>query len=327
MSSSAQSDDGEAFPPPAADDGQDDFPEPHNDDFPEPHNDDFPEPHGDDDKDGIDDATKPRSDFPAPPGADDSAAKDAAAAADAVTRRRQLVDRSKELRQKRRASMKVSLQLRSLNMQHGGKAAPSPRMAAPRQRRAVLDHGTANKLTVKHTGKDLDGREVNAVERRRVGAVSNAGSMLLKDAGAGGEVGSEGVEIAANPIGLANEYSEQMLPDIGKGKYTYAGGKTWFCVRGTKKFFDCEKRILALQMPKDIEPFAGAEEDLPNEILCLEVLRRDKERLHVATQVWLHGCAAQCSQPKSVVETVFSLCWLFLFASGKQSHRHADGQA
>lgn len=289
MSTSAQSGDGEAFPPPSADDGQDDFPEPQGDDFPEPQNDDFPEPHNDDDDNvGVDGVANPHSDFPAVPQADDSAEKDAAAAADAVARRRQFVDRSKELRQKRRASMKVSLQLRSLNMQHGGKAAPSPRMEAQRQRRAVLDHGTANKLTVKHTGKDLDGREVNAVERRRVGAVSNAGSMLLKDAGAGGEVGTaESADATANPIGLVNEYSEQMLPDIGKGKYTYAGGKTWFRVRGTKKFFDCEKRRLAQQMPKDVEPFTGTEEDLPNDVLCLEVLRRDKERLHVATQVGL----------------------------------------
>ena len=245
----------------------------------------FPPPGSGDDKADVPSAedSADQLEFPEPESADSASPKPDAEARvrarnSSIVAQNAFKDKSKQLRQQRRASMKVSLQLQALNMQRGGTSRLSARGRQQRQRRNVLNQETANKLVVKHTGKDLNGNDVNTTERRRVGAVSNAGSILLKDSVAGDDPNS-GVS------SLLNEYSEQMLPDIGSNLFRYVGGDVWFQIRKNKLFFNCKTRQTSKSPPKGIKLFSGSDEELPKAVLRLEVLRRDKERLRVATQV------------------------------------------
>ena len=115
-----------------------------------------------------------------------------------------LIDRTKKLRQQRRASMKVNLQLQALNMQFGSTAASTSLGATKARRRQVLNSSTANKLKVQHTGTTLAGEVVTPVERRRAGAVSNAGAQVLRSE----TIGSELPEDTASQ--LVNAHSQQV---------------------------------------------------------------------------------------------------------------------
>jgi hypothetical protein len=83
-----------------------------------------------------------------------------------------------------------------------------------------------------------------------------------------------------------SDHSEQILADIGQGVYRYAGGDVWFQERKKPRgYYNCATRAKAAALPDSVVPFKGGDDELPVEVLRLEVLRRDKERLRVASQV------------------------------------------
>jgi hypothetical protein len=170
--------------------------------------------------------------------------------------------RNLQLRQQRRATLRASLQLQTLNLQLAGTGSAD---------------GALSQAIVRPTL----GRSVN---------LSNAGTSLL-----------------ANPADLAQAFSEQLLPEIGRGQFRYAGGNTWFeriggggggggsadAVSSNHKgapagrFLNCATNQTAAALPLGVTPSTGDPdaEGLPEEVLRLEVVRRDKEREKLATQV------------------------------------------
>mgnify|MGYP000394775072 CR=1 FL=1 len=78
--------------------------------------------------------------------------------------------------------------------------------------------------------------------------------------------------------------SQQMLPDLDRKAFRYVGGKHWFINRRTKQYFNTQTKVKQNTLPPEVVR-VKENEKLTTEILRLEIKRRDRERLHVATQV------------------------------------------
>ena len=214
----------------------------------------------------------------------------------------------------------MSLQLRALQLQRQ-RAVPAP---APSPKSQPSNGVTKPILAVSLSGRRTRASKAgDAIKRERStnsasgsgsgsgsGPTSPNGNEDIVGTSSGVVVGGGGPQAKMAPTSdEALGHSEQMLPHVGAGRFKYVGGKHWFLKVKTKLFYNCSTRKTAKTLPDDVEvvavgnvnsegakgtPSAGAnvnanadggENELSVEILRLEVLRRDRERSHVAMQV------------------------------------------
>ena len=170
-------------------------------------------------------------------------------------------------RQQRRASLKASLHLQTLSLQRGSGIDVSPGQPAGDSSAAAVGGGggggASDRLLQSGANKEAKDDD-KTTEKALPSRIKSA--RVMEDA-------------------LRSDFSEQMLPTIAAHSFKYAGGKEWFLLRRTKQFYNYRTKVTLNTLPSEVKRHSGGEETLPVEILRLEVLRRDRERYHVATQV------------------------------------------